>query len=618
MCRELMSARLQTWPVTAAKVQERGADSMKEFLVFLRRSRTTVLETFNSPLAFCQALAADAALVGIGAEAARHLQRMTPDVRDYAISSAYALLIGPERRKRLSAYFTPPALAKAAIAAAATFVDERANLLVLDPACGGGSFLVPLVEHLVRRERQHARSTQEACASVVSRVRGLEIDEGLATLSEQFLTKMLLREFGYKRAKSSAAVRVADALSVAVEERFDLIVGNPPYGRVGRGADVAMLTRAGLANIGGHTNLYSLFLLRSLDWLKPGGGLVFIVPTSFVAGPYFSGLRQEILDRAQVSRIDHHEQREDLFIDAVQDVCLIVLRRRTLACKQLDKPYQLGWIDAAGTRHELGVAIATPGGEPWTLPVQVGSVPISQQTSGKGCRSFVIADYGYRLRVGKVVPTRERERLRSSRTQTSLPLVWASDVRPDGSFMFEAARRTEVCAWYEPATGEVPSYATRVSAVIVQRTSNRDQRRRLNAAAVDAEFLKTHAERGFVAENHVIVLEVANQSPAASPEKLAALLNSAPVNERFSAVCGSFSVSAKLLARLALPDPAGLPSHVTDGFEAQVREAFEQVPHLLAASEGPRDAQDSLDQPCNLLGSAPVDKDARLERRAIP
>src|SRR3546814_6134764 len=75
------------------------------------------------------------------------------------------------------------------------------------------------------------------------------------------------------------------------------------------------------------TNLYALFLIKALDWLNPGGGLAFVLPTSFVAGPYFSGLRQEIRKRARVVELAMHQQREDLFIDATQDVCLLVLQR---------------------------------------------------------------------------------------------------------------------------------------------------------------------------------------------------------------------------------------------------------------------------------------------------
>ncbi|ESZ15214.1 hypothetical protein [Mesorhizobium sp. L48C026A00] len=114
--------------------------------------------------------------------------------------------------------------------------------------------------------------------------------------------------------------------------------------------------------MGGHTNLYSLFLLRSLDWLKPGGGLVFVVPTSFVAGPYFSGLRQEILVRAEVLRINLHEQRENLFLGAVQDVCLLTMQRRRSHRVLGDQghSYELGIIDSNGRRTPCGNGIAKP------------------------------------------------------------------------------------------------------------------------------------------------------------------------------------------------------------------------------------------------------------------
>jgi adenine-specific DNA-methyltransferase len=48
---------------------------------------------------------------------------LEPDVQDYAISSAYARMIRGEVRKALSAYFTPPALAAATLAAIAELVD---------------------------------------------------------------------------------------------------------------------------------------------------------------------------------------------------------------------------------------------------------------------------------------------------------------------------------------------------------------------------------------------------------------------------------------------------------------------------------------------------------------
>jgi len=378
-----------------------------------------------------------------------------------------------------------------------------------------------------------------------------------------------------------------------------------------------MLARAGVANMGGHTNVYSLFLLRALDWLKPGGGLVFILPTSFVAGPYFSGLRQEVLARAQVVSIDLHEQRENLFVGAVQDVCLLVLRRRDNRLRMgfSDQPYELGAIDAAGRRQLLGTAVARSAGEPWTLPV-VGTISRSPVPKKASDRAFRLVDYGYRVRVGKVVPTRERGRVADRRTKGSIPLVWASDVRPDGTFRFRGTQWKKQPSWYLPPCGDVP-YATRVPCVLVQRTSNRDQRQRLNAAAVTQDFLSKCGKRGFVAENHVIVLETMADRPVVSPQALAAILNAAPTNERFSAVSGTFSVSAQLLARLALPDPALLPDVDAPAFADDLRAAFDAVGVLLGPLEPTSNAENGADQTRDLSGSSAINQDARLERGAV-
>jgi adenine-specific DNA-methyltransferase len=354
--------------------------------------------------------------------------------------------------------------------------------------------------------------------------------------------------------------------------------------------------------------------------VQPGGGLVFVLPTSFVAGPYFAGLRQEILDRAQVLRIDLHEQRESLFVDAIQDVCLLTLhrhesdRRNTLR----SNTYALGVINASGPRKLLGSAQASPGGEPWMLPVPGCSRP---QMTGHSRQlkeqMFVIADYGYRTRVGKVVPTRERQRLRTKRGERSVPLIWASDIRPDGRFVFGSGRQCGNATWYEPPSEGVAHYTTHRPAVLVQRTSNRDQRRRLNAAAVPSSFRKEHRARGFIGENHVIILEATSNKPPISPKTLATVLNSAVTNERFSAVCGTFSISAKLLERLVLPDPKRIPNSNSSGFADSLRSAYIGLNNILIPLETTGDPEDAAHEPGDLSNSTPVNKDTSFERRAV-
>ena len=482
--------------------------NMDNFFTYVRRHKTEIIEEFRDALAFCKAMASDIDQVGLPDHVRDVFSVAGPDNRDYAISSAYALLIGTERRKALSAYFTPPGLTSAVLDAASSFIEGMTNPAVIDPACGGGSFLTPMARYLIHLRRRQGNPVPEACWNALQQMRGIEIDTGLVTLSQTLLRKMLVREYGFACGGPLGVVEQGDALSVSLQSKFDLVIGNPPYGKVRDRLDEQVLKAFGHANLGGHTNLYSLFLLRGLNWLKPGGGLVFVLPTSFVAGPYFAGLRHEVFSRAFVEKIDLHEQRENLFLGAIQDICVLVLRRREESddgTAETSHPYELGYIDADGMRTRRGTGLARSEGEPWMLPVAHEVHVFARRTdsslSSEG-KAFTLSDYGYRTRVGKVVPTRERKRLHMKRRKGDMPLLWASSIRPDGSFDFEAARRLKNALWYCPPNEGSFAYASTGPTVIVQRTSNRNQSRRLNAAMIPKPFRDEYAD-GFVAENHV-------------------------------------------------------------------------------------------------------------------
>lgn len=590
---------------------------MKDFFAYIRRDRRKILAK-DGAISFCTKLIAGHEQVSLPEKIAHVFAAAEPDQRDYAIASAYSLLIGEKRRQHLSAYFTPPILSRAVMEASTHVLGERDCPAVLDPACGGGSFITPVVRYLVGKSIEAGCSVEDACKSALKNVHGIEIDPGLATLSQALLRNMLAREYGFKVRGRPGVVHCADALNERRGTLFDLIVGNPPYGKIGTKRAAALLKDEGQINIGGHTNLYALFLARSLQWLKPGGGLVFVLPTSFVAGPYFAGLRNEVLKRADVVRIDLHEQRENLFLGAVQDICVLVLRRRETDSAEGDQTYELGVIDAEGNRREAGVAVARGNGQPWTLPVAHEVRPFiapKMNSTAVKAPAYTLADYGYRVRVGKVVPTRERKRLQKIRKSGNLPLLWASTIRPDGSFDFTAPDRIGNARWYSPPDLEKMQYNTTRPSVVLQRTSNRDQVRRLNAAAVPVKFRKRH-KAGFVAENHVIVIESLRERPLVGPGKVAQLLNSGVVNERFSAVCGSFSVSAKLLQCLALPEPSLVSKLRKDEFEHGLRALFVDVKEILV-SDAPGDTENALDKSCDLSSGTAIDKNTRLKRRAV-
>ena len=66
-----------------------------------------------------------------------------------------------------------------------------------------------------------------------------------------------------------------------VSQRFDTIIGNPPYVRF---QDISPSTRALLAaeHFDGRSNLYLFFIEKCLRHLAPGGELIFITPRDFL------------------------------------------------------------------------------------------------------------------------------------------------------------------------------------------------------------------------------------------------------------------------------------------------------------------------------------------------
>ncbi len=103
---------------------------------------------------------------------------------------------------------------------------------------------------------------------------------------------------------------------------FDAIVGNPPWemlrnegGRTGTGDFSAFVRGSAVYRLQGHghANLYSLFVERSLQLLKPGGRAGLILPSGFATDQASAALRRHFFDRTTVDTFTSLENRERIF-----------------------------------------------------------------------------------------------------------------------------------------------------------------------------------------------------------------------------------------------------------------------------------------------------------------
>lgn len=471
-------------------------------------------------------------------EIAATLLKLSPAWHDHAIASVYAALMPNKKRKRLGAYFTPPHLVEHLVARLQGLGLDLASHKLRDPAAGGAAFLVPLARIKVRTWRASGLSDRRIIALLKAQLHGKEIEPDLAKLANSLLRNMLIKEFGISNdlVKKLELVRTGDSLLLKPERMADHEIGNPPYLRLAR-SNRRKLQDEFDDIASGRLNLYTMFIRRSVDRIPAEGMMGYVVPSSFLGGPEFSMFRRRILQLAEVLVIDVVEKRSDVFLDAIQDACFIILKKRPRPIAVPPISYaESGVLKSNGEFSVSGKAVLDNAGGAWKLP---GSERASAAT---------LIELGYKGVIGYLVSNRQKERLYKQSGKGRYPLIWAKAISVTGKFDFERGVKHKNLGWVEaPASAH---YIVKNKCVAVQRTSSRGQKRRLNAAAIGAKFIKENG--GIVAENHVILL-IPCRSDAWSPSKVAKILNAPAASEELDRVCGSASISVRLLERIRFP-----------------------------------------------------------------
>jgi adenine-specific DNA-methyltransferase len=465
----------------------------------------------------------------------------------YQISSTYTVLVPSGVRSDLGMYYTPPALTDRLLAMAADAGVDWRKARVLDPACGGGAFLLPVAVRM--REALSGLKPSEQFDSITTRLRGFEIDPFAAWLTQTWL-EIALADLRVATGKAlPKIVQVCDTLEQEPDgELFDLVVGNPPYGRV----SLTPEQRSRFArSLFGHANLYGVFTDAALRWTKPKGVIAYVTPTSFLAGEYFKALRSLIADTAPPVSVDFVEARRGVFEDVLQETLLATYRRNGKAGKTSVHYLSVPSDTAAEVTQAGRFSVPPIPSAPWIVPRLPSHQKLVDRLSSMHHR---LSDWGYQVSTGPLVWNRYKTQLRSRPGQDTFPLIWAEAVTP-GSFAHRADKRNHE-PYFKVEGPEDDWLKVSIPCVLVQRTTAKEQSRRLIAAELPASFIRKH--RAVVVENHLNMVRPINGKTSVTPAALSAILNSAVVDEAFRCISGSVAVSAFELEALPLPAPSAM------------------------------------------------------------
>lgn len=465
----------------------------------------------------------------------------------YHLGILYTAMMPGTARAGLGAYYTPPALCERLLDMATESGVDWQTARVLDPACGGGAFLSPVAQRMV--DNLQECSAKIALKNIVGRLHGFELDPFAAWMSHVFLEVTLGSLCRAAEARLPSVVDVCNSLErEPQDEGFDLVVGNPPYGRVKLNSSLRKKYQRSLF---GHANLYGVFTDLALRFTRPGGVIAYVTPTSFLAGEYYKALRGLLGTEAPPASIDFIEERKGVFADVLQETLLAAYKRGGQPSVG-----QVHFISSApGNAIDVTAAgsfrLPPAPSQPWLVPRNLAHTDMVHAAETMDYR---LSDFGYKVSTGPLVWNRHKASLRDKQCEGSYPLIWAESVRSDGSFEFRAEKRNHK-PYFEPKADE-HWVVTDYPCVLLQRTTSKEQSRRLIAAELPQSFIDMHG--GVVVENHLNMIRPRGGEPQVSSVTLAALLATRVIDQLFRCINGSVAVSAYELEALPLPEPAAM------------------------------------------------------------
>lgn len=469
--------------------------------------------------------------------------------RTEARRGAQMQAMDPVRQRSLGQYFTPRVVAER-IAAEPRLAD-RGVLRLLDPGAGTGSLTAALVARVLRE-----------CPGLRVEVTAVEVEQAFheqlhATLQDcRDTARAAGADVDFVIVKADFVEWSADNAGSTIgfheqPARFDLVVQNPPYGKVGRSSSV----RVALRQLGLDVpNLYAAFLALSTALLAEGGQLVAITPRSFANGAYFRSFREWLFTRLGIDRISVFHARGALFADlsVLQENIILAgtLGRRpdkvaVVASRGYADPAHEHWVDYA--------EIIRPGDAEAFLHVPT-DVDDGHAASLFADLPASLADLGLKVSTGKVVDFRAKHALRAMPSGDTVPLIYPGHLR-DGKVQWPLPgyrKPNAIVADESTASLMLPAGVY----VLVKRFSAKEETRRVVATVIHPADLPGDT---IGIENHLNVFHDNGAGlDVVVANGLAVWLNSNLLDTHFRQFSGHTQVNATDLRNLRYPDTAHL------------------------------------------------------------
>ena len=397
-------------------------------------------------------------------------------------------------RKKYGQFFTGKETAKyMASLFDLTNISSKNKVTILDPGAGTGILSIALIERLESYE--YIKCIELACYETDEKV--------LDTLRENLeFTKQRSRiEVNYEIITENYITSQSNDFNHNILEdkdpkKYDLIIGNPPYIKIGKDAPEALAMPEVCY---GAPNLYFLFAAMSLFNLKADSEMVYIIPRSWTSGAYFKSFRKYLLKHGALTSIHSFISRNKVFDgeDVLQETIIIKVK------KSIEKPKE---ITISSSHSSSDFEDITYLNVPYDLVVSGEELYVYLVTTQAEVDVLgdlnkwtdTLPSLGLKMKTGLTVDFRNREVLRDEAEEGTMPFFYSQHIK-DGKIQFPIDKEGEYIL-----TSKEGLLQLNKNYLFVKRFTAKEEKRRLQCGIYLAseyseyEKISTHNKINFI------------------------------------------------------------------------------------------------------------------------
>jgi len=446
---------------------------------------------------------------------------MTSLEKAYAATAAFVESIPKAQRKRYGQFFTSRKSAEY-MAGLFSLQKEKTRQSILDAGAGTGLLSIALVEHL--RNEGYNGQLFVCCYETDNKVLPV-LTANLDELAKRYnITYQIITD--------------NFLLEEVQEERYDIVIGNPPYLKIPKDAPEAQALPEVCY---GAPNLYFLFWAKSIQQLRPGGELVYIIPRSWTSGAYFARFRNFLFRNCVITDIHIFDSREKVFDgESVLQETMIIKVRKTVTHPEHVSMTASSSSDFADLRHyEVAYnAVVAPN----EYVFLVTSAEESQVLTMLNRLPDTLQTVQMKMHTGIIVDFRTREVLRNKAVNGAVPLFYSHHIR-NGRVVWPAGEDGEYMV-----TDRTGFLQANGNYVFVKRFTSKEEHRRLQCGILLATDYPQYEHIG--TQNKINFIKCATAEEAYG---IYILLNSTLYDSYYRILNGSTQVNSTEINAMPVP-----------------------------------------------------------------